>query len=366
MSFLAAYLHTLDGKLFTIYGDIAVRFYGLTYVAGFIIAWCILHRLAKKGMIFIPAHRVPDAMLAVVVGTLLGGRVIYAIFYGPELIGWKFFRVWEGGMASHGGILGIVIGCWFVARGFREPDGTRIGKTRMLHITDCMVLVGPFGLMLGRIANFVNGELLGKIVTPPGTPGPWWTVQFPQELAGRQPDGSVLGDHHSAALTPAQLDSYFVLMQDVMSSLNRPELPFKERWSQASDYLLAHADRYRDRLEPLLSSRHPSQIYQALAEGLFAIVFVWALWAKPRKVGLLTAWWLMFYGVMRILTEIWRLPDAQFGDAGRIFYLSRGQWLSAVMIPIGAGLLVYALRCKGDKVGGWLWPGAKGDGMLKA
>src|SRR5262249_12119509 len=96
---------------------------------------------------------------------------------------------------------------------------------------------------------------------------------------------------------------------------------------------------------------------QAVAEGLVLAACVWLIWYKPRKPGVIAAWWLMIYGVLRVATEIWRLPDAQFGDAGRIYGLSRGQWLSVGMVVIGAGLLIFASRRAANKLGGW---GVKG------
>ena len=355
---IGAFFHTLDGKIFTIYGDLAVRFYGLTYVVGFVLAWFILWRLARRGLIAIPADRVPDFMLAVVLGTLLGGRIGYALVYDQSLLGLKFFQIWHGGMASHGGMLGIIFACWFSTRWLRteelglQPPLDRAGAT--LHVMDCMGLVSVFGIFLGRIANFVNAELLGRVVIAPSTtgeltPAPWWTVRFPQELSGWvEPGPPAVREmaSHTPDLTVGQMAKLDALVQ----SVRQPE----ETWASALGYVIKHADRYRDQLEPLVSSRHPSQLYQAVAEGLVLGAIVWLIWRLPRKPGVVAAWWLMVYGALRVVTEVWRLPDAQFvGAAARPLGLSRGQWLSVGMVAIGLVLLIWAARRAGPKLGGW-------------
>lgn len=349
---LAAFFHSFDGVLLPISGEIAIRFYGLTYVIGFISAWFVLTRLAKRNLIDIPPHRVADAMLIIILGTLLGGRLGYVIFY--ETTPWldrlaNIYKVWQGGMASHGGMVGIVIACYIVSRGFRDDQGHRIGQTSTFHIMDCMAIVSCFGLFLGRIANFVNGELLGDIVSPPGKPGPWWSVQFPQELSGWI--GPAIRDpkSHTPALSPEQLTQ----LEALVASVRKPD----ESWQQALSYITHHAAKFQSQLEPLLSSRHPSQLYQAIAEGLILGLVTWAIWALPRKPGVVAAWWFMLYGVMRIVTEFWRLPDPQFlGEAARPLGLSRGQWLSALMVLGGGILLAVALLRKSKPLGGWLRP----------
>ncbi len=358
---LGAFFHTLDGKIFTIYGDLAVRFYGLTYVIGFSLAWFILWRLAKRGLIAIPADRVPDVMLAVVLGTLLGGRIGYALVYDQSLLGLKFFQIWTGGMASHGGMVGIILACWFSTRWLRTdelnlpPTDAPLDRTgATLHVMDCMGLVAVFGIFLGRIANFVNAELLGAVVVKPSLTGqpaaaPWWTVRFPQELAGWVEPGPPPvreGASHTPDLTVAQMAQLDALVQ----SVRKPD----ETWSSALGYIIKHASQYRQQLEPLLSARHPSQLYQAVAEGLLLGVIVWLIWRLPRKPGVIAAWWLIVYGVLRVITEIWRLPDAQFlGADARPLGLSRGQWLSVAMVVVGIATLVWAARRAGPKLGGW-------------
>lgn len=355
------YFHDLSPILIPISGDFAVRWYGISYVAGFVIAYFVLLTLAKRGRIQIPPRYVADAMMMIVLGTLIGGRLGYALVYDQKLLytftgsfpWWNLLAINKGGMASHGGMVGIMLGCWRVSRGWKTETGEVVGRTTMLHVMDVMGLVAGFGLLLGRFANFINGELLGKIVSPPGTPGPWWSVQFPQELLGWKAPGVREKATHAPDLSIEQQ----IQLHDLVRSVQKPG----EAWDAALGRIIAHAGDYKQQLIPLLSSRHASQLYQAAAEGLVLGLIVWAIWWKPRKPGVVAAWWFMIYGVLRILTETIRLPDAQFGDAGRIIGLSRGQWLSVAMVVFGAGLLVYALRRAGPAIGGW---GKRSGGLV--
>jgi phosphatidylglycerol:prolipoprotein diacylglycerol transferase len=305
-------------------------------------AFVMLRVMAKRGLIQIPPHRVGDALMWFIGMTLVGGRLGYVLFYQPSLL-WTFsdsFPWWggiainQGGMASHGAMAGLVFAAWRVSRGWRDDRGVIEGRSTTLHIMDAIALASPFGLFFGRIANFINGELLGRIVTRPGVDGPWWAVQFPQELtSGHAPD-----------LTPEQL-----LQLAAVAEQAAPGRPFDAQL----DVLVAKVGVFADQLRPLLASRHPSQIYQAVAEGLVLGAIVWSLWARPRRAGFIVAVWLVIYGLLRILTETVRLPDDQFANGGRPFGLSRGQWLSVAMIVSGAGLLVWRLRSPGPLIGGW-------------
>lgn len=335
---LAAWLHDLSPFLWRISGDFGLRWYGLAYVLGFAFAWWWLTRLARRGRLLLAPEAVGDFILAAVVGTLLGGRLGYVIVYQPDLFTewlpgppwWGLLAINKGGMASHGGMVGMIIACALFARRHKIPT---------LHLMDCLAFASPAGVLLGRLANFINGELLGRVVAPPGTTGPWWSVQFPQELlerrtedqmfelAERLPPGPVIGQSDAAWAT------------DVIAELH------------AGNEVVAEA------LRAGLHARHPSQLYQAFAEGVVVALVLLAVWLRPRRPGVVVAWFLMVYGVGRVMTEFWRLPDAQFGDAGRIYGLSRGQWLSTLMIVAGAALLAWVMaRSRAERVGGWAGP----------
>lgn len=343
---LAAWLHTFDPFIVRINGDFGIRWYGLSYVLGFVIAYIVLRWLAKRELIAIPVERVGDAMIWLVGGTIVGGRLGYCLFYQPALLTsfssafpfWAVFSINKGGMASHGGMIGLTLACYRISRGWKDLGGYIHGRCPLLHVMDAAALVAPFGVFLGRIANFINGELLGAIVSPPGTPGPWWSVQFPQELVtGRISSIPAMQNPETAAK---------------LSALAQAAAPGRELEDGLS-VLASHGALYAKELVPLLASRHPSQLYQALAEGLLLGSILWWVWRKPRAPGVVCGTFFVVYGVLRVVTEFWRLPDAHFA-VGRPLGLSRGQWYSLPMVALGLGLLVFAVRSGSRKFGGWM------------
>lgn len=346
MHVLGAYLHDLDPVVLPLYNDIAVRWYGLAYLAGFAIAWGILHVLAKRGRILLTPEQVGDAMLAIVIGVMVGGRVGYALFYSPKLFVdfsaafpfWGLLDTTQGGMASHGGIIGVIVAGWWIARRAKVPT---------LHVLDLLALVTPFGLLLGRIANFVNAELLGRIIAGPREPAPWWGVRYPTELKERLPEVQRLWGAE-------QFDAWGVLLARYSAPTDEPD-----SWAPVDRAIAALHDgsaEARSLFEVLLTARHPSQLYQAIAEGLALAAVLWWYARKPRKPGAIGAWFLIVYGVGRIATEFVRLPDAHL-VTGRILGLSRGQWMSAAMVLAGCVLLLWVQRCsKSSPIFGWASP----------
>lgn len=347
---LASWLHDIDPFLIRFTPSFGVRWYGLSYVIGFLAAWLILVRMARRGLVLMRPESVPDLIVNIIVGTLVGGRLGYCIFYRPELLWtfdssppwWGLLAVNQGGMASHGGMVGIVVACWLFAR--RE-------KLPMLHAMDCIAFVAPAGIFLGRIANFINGELLGRIVTPPGAPGaggPWWAVKFPQELL--EPGHAPVLNHVQTEKLEAMLGSHALPGDDMEMAL--------ERIISA----VQHGDRsLAAELAPLISARHPSQLYQAFAEGILVAAALVLVWIRPRRPGVISSWFLIVYGVGRVITEFWRLPDAHLA-VQRIAGLSRGQWLSVVMVITGGALLLWVSARQRDRVGGWMVKNEKTQG----
>jgi phosphatidylglycerol---prolipoprotein diacylglyceryl transferase len=360
---LAAWLHDLDPFLIRFTPTFGVRWYGLSYVAGFLIAFGLLRWLAGRGAVLIPKERAADTVIFTAIAIVAGGRLGYALFYKPALF-WTFepsFPWWalvdltQGGMASHGGIAGAILAAWRISRGWKTPDGQTIGRAPFLHIADAFALLAPAGLFLGRIANFVNGELLGRIIAMPGEPAPRWAVRFPQEVF----------TDHAPPWTLEQARRFQALLDTVA-------LPGDSDIA-AYDRLLHHIRAGRDapagptaaelaeQLAPLLAARHPSQLYQALAEGLIVGAVVWFIARRPRLPGVVGCWFLISYGALRIATEFWRLPDPHLA-VQRLAGLSRGQWLSALMVLAGAAALTVIVRRGGDRLGGWGKPRAGGSG----
>lgn len=359
---LAAWLHDLSPFLLRFTDTFGIRWYALSYIIGAVIGGLMMHRMAKRGLIRIPPDRVLDAILLLAFGMILGGRLGYVLLYQPSLLWtfepnvpfWGLLMINRGGMASHGGIIGVAIAGWRISRGFKDEQGVVHGACPPLHVMDAIALAGPVGLGLGRLANFINGELLGKVVAGPGEDAPWWAVRFPQE-------------HLTAHVTTLTDDQQIELSRIVLEHRlpNDPEKEwFEIGYARVLDTLQTGSARasaeIAERLEPLVSARHPSQLYQAFAEGLVTLVIAWFVFRKPRLPGVVGAWFLITYGVGRVVTEFYRLPDDHFAGTGffdmtsaRPMGLSRGQWLSVVMVLAGAGLLVFVCRRGGEKLGGW-------------
>ena len=327
-------LHTLDPFVFEFAPGWGVRWYGLSYVAGFVVGWWLLRLLARRGLAMVPADRVADAMLWIIAGVLIGGRLGYVLFYKPEYL-WTFnagFPWWaalainRGGMASHGGMIGVILAAWRISRGWRDDNGTIQGRCNPLHVMDLTALLAPAGLFFGRVANFINGELLGRVGARPGEPAPWWSVKFPQEIVSG----------HEAFRTPEQEQAIDAIVARYMLPGDDFGAGF-ERLLSALHRGGEESERIAAELAPLLSARAPSQLLQALCEGVIVGTVVWTIgvaMGRLRSPGVVGACFLISYGVLRIATEFVRLPDADLA-VQRFLGLSRGQWLSAAMVAVG-------------------------------
>lgn len=347
---LAAWLHDLSPFAIRFTQGFGLRWYGLSYALGFLLGWLILRWLSVRRIILIPPERVGDAILYAVVGVVVGGRLGYVLVYEPSLLvtfsggfpWWGLLAINQGGMASHGGLAGVIIAAFFIARGWKDEHGVVRGRTGVLHILDALALITPTGLLLGRLANFINGELLGKIVAMPGQPAPAWAIKYPQEvLVGRWPG------------TPDRTIEQRRQLEDLVATYAPTAPDLRSGYEHVLDLLQRGNQTIASQLEPLISARVPSQLYQAAAEGLITGAVLWLIAMKPRRPGVIGATFMVTYGILRIITEqFWRLPDAQF-KVGRPYGLSRGQWLSVAMIAVGVFFLFWIARRAAPKLGGW-------------
>lgn len=339
------YIHQLDPVIFTIYGDIAVRWYGTAYLAGFIVAYFFTKLLSDRGWTPLKVEQISDLVTYCAIGTMVGGRLGYVVFYNPELLFefrsslpfWGVLAVHEGGMASHGGMIGIAVACFLYAR-----------KTKMsvFPLFDVVTIAGCFGIIFGRIANFINGELLGRVVEG----SHWLVVKFPTEL-------------RSLSLAKkAQLSEAVELVGVSREQWNDWIAQFASSQqargavAQTIEMLIQATQQGQMQviqlLEPMLDARYPSQLYAAFFEGFAVFVALIVFWWKPRKPGVVGASYLIWYGLARIFTEQFRTPDAHLGF--QLFGLTRGQWLSLAMFAIGVGLVYFWSQRKALPYGGWL------------
>ena len=184
--FLAYWVHDLSPFIIRFSGDFGIRYYGVAYLMGFIGGALLLHAYAKAGRSSLPAGQIADLIIVIVIGVLVGGRLGSYLLYD----GWEsfkadplgIFKVWNGGMASHGGFIGVAIALVWFSRKQRIP---------FFHLADLIVSVAPLGLFFGRVANFVNGELWGKISVVP------WAVIFPLSAPEGTPVSQIPPRHPS-------------------------------------------------------------------------------------------------------------------------------------------------------------------------
>jgi phosphatidylglycerol:prolipoprotein diacylglycerol transferase len=293
-------------------GPLDVRWYGLGYLAGFAVAYLILRRLSRNGFLRLSEEAIGDLVFTLVLGVILGGRIGYILFYdlGPILQHpLKALILWEGGLSFHGGLLGVLVAAWWF---------TRKHRVSWLHLCDSLALAVPFGIFFVRIANFVNGELFGR----PASASVPWAMRFPTDP-----------------------DALRLMHADTATTMRGREHAIGE----------AYRSGLWDQVRSQVPLRHPSQLYEAAMEGLLLGLLLWAvyLWAKRtgRRLGTgaYAGTFALGYGIVRIVGELFRLPDPQFrtatNPAGTVLGpLTMGQTLSSVMVIAGVFILVRAVR----------------------
>jgi phosphatidylglycerol:prolipoprotein diacylglycerol transferase len=299
---LAYYIHDLSPFLIQV-GGFGLRWYGLAYLAGFIVGILLYKRLAVLGYSDLRPDQVSDFItMAALFGVLLGGRLGYMLFYDADRFFHNplmFFRVWEGGMASHGGILGLTFyTIWYAHR----------HHLSFRNLADNLVVVGPVGVFFGRCANFINGELYGRVTDA------FWAVQFPKEIL---------------LYTPEHLDRLLAKTSAINPSFGSPETVIAA---------VSSSQPLRELLAVEIAPRYPSQLVEAGLEGLLLFALLWTLRTRLRLGdGVLTGIFFIAYAVVRILGECFREPDAPLTGM-----LTRGQFLSLFMILIGMFFLLWA------------------------
>jgi len=297
---LAYYVHDLSPFLVHFGGAIGIRYYGLAYLLGFMGGIWLYRWLAQRGYSDLSPDEVSDFIIwGAIFGVLLGGRLGYMLLY--DLDGFladplTILRVWDGGMASHGGFLGMALyTLWYARR----------HHVSWLNLGDNIAVVAPIGLFFGRCANFINGELYGRIAEVP------WAVQFPKEILvpGNPVTDRVL--EVAVRIDPA-FNSTDVIVEGVRQSTE-----------------------LRAALGEILPPRHPSQIYEALLEGVLLFALMFFLRTRFRLPnGVLAGISFIAYAGLRFAGEIFREPDAPM-----IGTLTRGQFYSLFMVLTGLAFI---------------------------
>lgn len=331
-----SYFHQLDPFVVRFTDSFGIRWYGMAYLAGFALAWVTLQWLARTRRCALTQEAIANYFMYAVIGVLAGGRLGYCLFYeqhllwDPPLIG--IVQIWRGGMASHGGIIGVIVATWLFARR---------NRTSALHILDMGALVCPFGLAMGRVANFINGELWGKALPAALQKSPpWWSTKYPEEI---------LRPHIA---TPERLETLKELFGGRI-----PEPQEVVQVLRGAKEIAAGQDALIEAVRPWLTAYYPSQLFQAIAEGpilLLAMVFFWLF---PLKPGCASGGFLMTYGILRITTEVFRQPDAGVALLPTPWFdLSRGQVFSVIMVIAGIAMLVICARRDAKPLGSLLRP----------
>jgi phosphatidylglycerol:prolipoprotein diacylglycerol transferase len=260
---------TFDPVLIS-FGPIAIRWYALAYIVGILLGWLYARAIIRRDALWggsapLTVTDYDDFVLWVTLGIILGGRVGYVLIYNPSYFAenpWESLELWKGGMSFHGGFLGCVLAVILFARHRGLP---------ILSLGDLTCAAGTIGIFLGRIANFINGELWGRPTDVP------WAMVFP--TGGPQP-------------------------------------------------------------------RHPSQLYEALLEGLVLFIALNALIRAGalKRPGLILGAFTFGYGVARTIGEHFREPDPQLGFLWGSWTM--GMLLSLPLMLAGIAIMVWALRQK--------------------
>ena len=239
-------------------GPLAIRWYGITWLAAFSTIYYLINKFQKD----IDVNQTSDLMFYSLLGAILGGRVGYILFYSFDQFlanPLSIFAIWEGGLSFHGGLLGVLVSCYWLSKKW---------KIGFFWLMDRVAPYVPPGLGFVRLGNFLNSELLGRPTEVS------WGVIFPSD--------------------------------------------------------------------PLGLVRHPSQLYQALGEGVILFIYMLIIAKRPKPTMSISGHFLIGYGFIRFSTEFFRTPDQHIGFV--LDFLTRGQILSFPMIVIGLFLIYYSKK----------------------
>lgn len=364
---LAVWLHNIDPfaiqfpQGFILDG---IRWYGLAYLATFAIGFLFTRRVTLMGRTTLKPAEVMDFVITVAIGVIVGGRVGYVLFYKPHLLieftssipFWGLLQLNKGGMSSHGGMIGVGVAVWFYAWRSRSRATTQppFAGHNWLHLFDFASFAATVGFFFGRIANFVNAELVGR---PCAETFPL-AVKFPQELHDLSYDFLKGGDAQPMLALTGAVENIGITAPQWTEAVATRNIDFIDRAiAQLITAIQEGGSRgslIGDLVSPLLSAHHPSQLYAAATEGLIVFIVLAIVWRKAQKPGVITGLFGALYGVMRIINEFFRTPDAhianqEFATVG----LTRGQLLSVVLVIASIALTIWCAKRQVVRQGGW-------------
>jgi phosphatidylglycerol---prolipoprotein diacylglyceryl transferase len=347
------WVHDLSPFIFkfpanSFWGDqFGFRWYGFSYMLGFICAYQIICWLAERQRAGLTREMVGDFVTYAAIGTLVGGRLGYCLFYDqslffsfrPTIPFWGVLAVNEGGMASHGGIIGIIFASFLYAR-----------KTGLnyVYLLDVAAIVGPIGMIFGRIANFINGELVGRVapadfklaVKFPSDILNWPNYEF-DRLATLAPVVEKLG---------VQTSKWSEWLGNYRTDATARDEVYKELYKIIQG-IQEGVPGLKEAIAPVLDPKYPSQLFACLTEGVFTFLILFFLARKSRRPGFIAGIFIITYAIMRIFNEQFRAPDIQIGY--QLLGLTRGQWLSVAMFAVGVGVTFFWSRTQSQTVFGW-------------
>ncbi len=250
------FINNFDPVAFQVF-SLEIRWYSLSYIFGILIGWFLSKKFFLSNNVL--KDKFDDYITYLIIGIIIGGRLGYVLFYNFNYYINNFidiFKIWQGGMSFHGGLIGIIlISIWYSKRNNNNP----------FNYLDIVAIVAPIGIFFGRIANFINSELYGIATNVP------WAVKF------------------------IQIDNLY---------------------------------------------RHPTQLYEAIFEGLILFLILLYFWHKDflKSPGLISGLFLFFYSIFRFIIEYFRVPDEQLGYL--IYNLTMGQIISFLFLLIGIYLII--------------------------
>lgn len=323
---------------------IDIRWYGVMYIVAFVVGQWILVRLARRGFFPVSPQAAADLVFYCVFGVMLGGRLGFALFYSEHhgmLNPLQFVQVWKGGLAFHGGLAGVGVAAWLWVRKHR------VG---WLRTVDALAIATPPGILAVRCANFINGELFGRVTEA----GRGFSMQFPTDPMATR----LLGLSNDWAMRDRELciqvafgKRTFESVRGMLSEVdehgraidwNSIGHDLEGKWATVRGLVDSHG-------APLIPYRYPSQLFEGIGEGLLVglalVATYWCTRRSPLRAGRYAALFLVGYAGVRWSLEFVRQPDDVFGPKGTVLAgMTMGQTLSVGLLVLAVAVLVWPQR----------------------